>query len=174
MHRCKKLFMNALAIKKYINFVRHLLNFLFDNPYLHMLLHKLLILGGFLFSFMCLEFCERLMWKSTSLSAQAGFVCMQDVFTYLHLHASDDFTVAFRFMKWIHVCIFMHDMESYPHLHALNGFIIAFAFMEWTHICICMHAMLSYLYLLACDAFTFACPSMRYFHSGICTHEMIS
>ena len=78
--------MNALAIWKNIYFMRPSLNSLFGNPYLHLLLHKLLIWDGFLCAFMCLDFCERLMWKSTNLFAQADF----------HLHAWDAFIFAWH------------------------------------------------------------------------------
>ena len=171
---------------KNINFANPFLDSLLGISYVHTLLHKLVIWDGFLCAFMCLEFCERLMCKSTNLLAQAD----------THLHTWDAFIfasacmsifiVAFTFMGWIyfkvallsmrwtHNCIRMNEMLSYLHSHAFNSFIIACAFMEWTQICSCMHVMLSYSSSLACDVFTFAFACMKYFYSSIRTHEMIS
>ena len=76
---CIILLMNALAIWKNINFAKHSFYSPFDIPYLHMLLHDLLIWDGFLFEFKCLEFWRRLMWNLFNLSAETGAVWAYNV-----------------------------------------------------------------------------------------------
>jgi hypothetical protein len=67
-----KLLMNVLAMWENINCANPCLDALFGIPYLHVLLHKLLIWDGFLFEFMWFTFCKMLVWKLINLFAQTG------------------------------------------------------------------------------------------------------
>ena len=58
MYGCKILLMNAATIRKNRNFAKPSLDSLFGIFYLHMHLHKLLILDSFLSEFMCIKFCK--------------------------------------------------------------------------------------------------------------------